>query len=250
MAEITKAIEHFLTLDYGSGYGSGEGYGYGDGYGSGEGSGYGSGEGCGYGSGSGDGSGYGSGEGYGSGSGEGSGYGSGEGYGYGSGSGYGSGYGDGLITFNGNKVYHIDGVPTVIKKVHLNLAKGYIVNNDLTTKQCFIAKGNNKFAHGATYAEARTALQDKIFEDMDTDEKIEMFIKEFKLDIKYPAKTFYDWHHKLTGSCEFGRNAFVENHGIDIENGMYTVQEFIEYTKNDFGGDVIKKIAKEMMEGV
>ena len=169
---------------------------------------------------------------------------SGYGYGYGDGSGSGDGYG--LISFNGQKVYYIDGVPTVIEKVHLNLAKGFIVNQDLTTERCFIAKGENKFAHGATSKAAREALRDKIFQDMDTDEKIDAFIEVFKPGVKYPAKSFYEWHHKLTGSCEFGRNSFVKNHGIDLEKGMYTVEEFIKFTKNDFGGDIIRQLEERL----
>jgi hypothetical protein len=136
-------------------------------------------------------------------------------------------------------------MPTVIEKVHGNLAKGFTINTDLTTLPCFIAKGENKFAHGATFAEAQKALQDKIFDDMDTDEKIEMFLKEFQLGVKYPAKSFYEWHHKLTGSCEFGRNSFVKNHGIDL-GGMYTLEEFIEYTKNDYGGEIIRQIEERL----
>ena len=182
------------------------------------------------------------GSGYGSGSGDGSGYGDGDGDGYGSG--YGDG--DGLKSFGGSPVHYIDSIPTVITKVHGNLAKGFIINSELTTQECFIAKGEDKFAHGETFAEAQKALQDKIFEDMDTEEKIEVFLKEFKPGVKYPAKSFYEWHHKLTGSCEFGRNAFVKNHGIDIESGMYTVEEFIEYTKNDYGGDIILKIEERL----
>ena len=143
-------------------------------------------------------------------------------------------------------VHYIDSVATVIIRVHGNLAKGFIVNNDLTTEDCYIAKGENKFAHGATVAEAQKALQDKIFEDMDTDEKIDAFLREFKLDIKYPAKSFYEWHHKLTGSCEFGRNSFVKNHGIDLENGLYTVKEFIDITKHDYGGSIIEQIEERM----
>ena len=158
-------------------------------------------------------------------------------YGYGDGSGYGSGYG--LKSFCGSPVHYIDGIPTVIISVHGNLAKGFIVNGDLTTSDCFIAKGENKFAHGETFAKAQKALQDKIFEDMNTEEKIEIFLKEFNPGVKYPAKSFYEWHHKLTGSCEFGRNSFIKSHDIDLENGMYTVKEFIELTKNDFGGDII-----------
>ena len=201
---LQKAIERFLTLDYGYGYGYGDGSGSGYGYGSGYGDGYG------------DGSGYGDGD--------------------------GSGDGSGLISFKGQKVYYIDDMPTVIEKVHGNLAKGFTINLDLTVRGCFIAKGENKFAHGETAAEAIKALQDKIFESMDTQEKIAAFLKEFQPDVKYNARLFYEWHHKLTGSCEFGRNSFIKRHAIDLENGMYTVKEFIEITKNDFGGEIIRQL--------
>jgi hypothetical protein len=94
--------------------------------------------------------------------------------------------------------------------------------------------------------EAEAALAEKIFDNMDTDEKIDAFLKEFDLTSKYPAKMFYEWHHKLTGSCEFGRNQFVKNHDIDIENGMYTVREFIDITKGDYGGQIIEQIAERI----
>ena len=250
MAAITNLIERFLAIDIGYGSGDGSGDGSGSGYGDGYGYGYGYGSGDGSGSGDGDGYGYGYGDGSGDGDGYGYGYGdgSGYGYGYGSGDGDGYGYGYGLISFKGQKVYYIDQMPTVIENVHGNLAKGYTINGDLTTVPCFIAKGENKFAHGVNFEEAQKALQDKIFDDMDTDAKIDAFLNEFQPDVKYPAKSFYDWHHKLTGSCEFGRNSFIKNHGIDIETGMYTVNEFIEITKNDFGGDIIRQIEERINE--
>ena len=184
---------------------------------------------------------------YGSGDGYGSGYGYGDGYGDGSGSGYGDGYGSGLISFAGQQVYFIDKMPTVIEQVRCNLAKGFTINNDLTTTPCCIAKARNLFAHGKTVKEAQQALQEKIFDNMDIDEKIDAFLEKFKLGVKYPAKEFYDWHNKLTGSCTFGRDSFCRNHGIDLENGMYTVQEFIEITENDYGSSVIKQL-KERIE--
>ena len=236
MEEVKDKIELFLSVSSGSG--SGSGYGYGDGYG------YGSGYGYGYGSG------YGYGYGYGSGSGDGSGSGSGSGYGYGDGDGYGYGSGDGsgsgLKSFNNQKVYYIDGVPTVIERIHGNLARGFIVNKDLTIEKCYVAKGNDLFAHGATAKGAAKALQDKILANMDVDEKIDEFIKKFSLGVKYPANDFYEWHHILTGSCELGRNTFVKNNSIDLENGMYTVEEFIEITKNAFGGDIIKQLEEKL----
>ena len=39
-----------------------------------------------------------------------------------------------------------------------------------------------------------------------------------------------------------GRNQFVAQHGFDLENDTFTVQEFIDITKNDFGGDLIRQL--------
>lgn len=105
--------------------------------------------------------------GYGSGDGSGYGYGDGDGSGYGSGdgSGDGSGSGDGIKTFNGDKVYIIDDIPTIIKHVHDNVAKGYILNDDFTLTETFVAKRNGKFAHGETLHEAFASLQEKLYDD-------------------------------------------------------------------------------------
>ena len=112
---------------------------------------------------------------------------------------------------------------------------------------CYIVKGHNKFAHGETLKKAMEDLENKIFEDMDTDEAIEMFLKEFSdLNKKYLAKDFYVWHNRLTGSCEIGRNSFVRSGGYDLENDTFTVREFIEITKNSFGADVIRQLAERI----
>ena len=58
-----------------------------------------------------------------------------------------------------------------------------------------------------------------------------------------PARTLYDWHHVLTGSCTAGRNAFIRDHGIDIEHDEVSVREFIRLTKDSYGGDAIEKLA-------
>ena len=180
-----------------------------------------------------DGSGYGSGDGYGDGS----------GYGYGDGSGSGYGYGDGygIKSINGQSVYLVDNVQTIIISIHLNLAKGYILNSDLTLQPCYIAKGNGLFAHGETPVKAQDALREKMFENMDTDEAIKKFCETFKNGERYQGHDFFKWHHYLTGSCEMGRNSFVRNHDIDLDK-TYTVQEFIRWTENDYGGQIIEKL--------
>ena len=206
------------------------------------------------GSGSGDGSGYGFGYGDGSGSGDGSGYGFGygdgfgSGYGDGSGFGYGDGFCDGIKSFNGAPVYRIDGVNTLIRSVHGNTAHGAILNGNLTLTPCYIVKQDNVFAHGETLREAMEALRDKLFEDMPEDERIDAFLRETDREKTYPTQYFYDWHHRLTGSCDMGRKQFARDHGVDLEHGMMTLTEFLELTKAAYGGDVIQKVISKMQE--
>lgn len=167
---------------------------------------------------------------------------------FGSGSGDGSGSGSGIKNISGDTVYQIDNIATIIKMVRNNIAKGFILNSDLTLKPCYVVKGHNLFAHGETLEKATQALQEKIFANMESDEAIAMFLQEFELDKKYPAKDFYIWHNRLTGSCEMGRNQFVKEHGFDLDNDTFTVQEFIKITKNAFGGNIIKQLEQVIKE--
>lgn len=192
-----------------------------------------------------DGSGDGSGSCDGSGSGSGSGYGSGYGYGYGDGYGYGSGYGDGygLKSINLKTIYLIDGVQTIIESVRNNIARGYIVNSDLTLTPCYVVKGNNKFAHGNTLREAFDALQEKLYDDSTEEERIKAFLDKFtNVYKKYPAKDLFHWHHVLTGSCKAGREAFCRDKGIDLENDSFTIRQFVDLTKDSYGGETVKKL--------
>ena len=227
--EALEKIKNFLSLSHG--YGDGDGYGYSDG------SGYGNGSGSGYG--------YGDGYGYSDGYGNGSGYGYGDGYGYGNGSGYGYGSGSGIEAVNGKKVYMVDGIQTVITNVHVNLARGFILNNDLTLTPTYIAKCGDFFAHGETAVDAMRDARMKYEDNLPVDERLRLFRETFPdWDKKIPAKELFDWHHRLTGSCEQGRIAFCKEHGLDWMNGEYSVNEFIELTKDAYGGEIIRRLAE------
>ena len=230
--EELKVLE-FISYGYDTGYGDGDGTGC---YGDGSGTGYNDddnnsdcyGNGCGSGSGS--------------------------GTGYGDGSGFGGfcGFGGvcggacfcGLNSINGKKVYVVDDIATTINHIHGNTAKGTIVNSDLTETPCYIVKEGGYFAHGETLAEANASLQDKLLEEMPTEERIAAFWKCHKKGVKYPTKDFFEWHHKLTGSCLMGRQQFAKDHGIDLEGEM-TVEEFITLTENSFGGDIIRQLEED-----
>ena len=181
-----------------------------------------------------------SGSGYGSGddSGSGSGDDSGSGYGYG----YGDDSGDGVKEVNGDTVYIVDYVPTIIKSVRDNIAQGFILQRDLTLKPCYIVKEQNMFAHGDTLHDAFTALQEKLYDDSTEEERIEAFRKKFpEYDTLYPNRDLFAYHHVLTGSCRMGRESFCKDKGIDLD-GSTTVREFVELTKDSYGGDVICKL--------
>ena len=252
---MESLINKFLSVRFGFGSSSlaaGNGYGYGNGFdiSSGSGTGFVKGCGSGYGlvngsgSGDGDGCGFGRGSDFDSGSGYGCGFGIASGYGSGSGSGY--GYGDcscsGIVEFAGKKVWNIDGIPTIIHKIRNNIAKGFILNRNLTLSPCYIAKVENCFAHAATIKEAVRQAAEKAFQSMPVEKRIEEFWKCHNENIKYPARDLWIWHNKLTGSCEMGRNQFAAERGIDIDNDSFTVKEFYQMCKNEYGGEIIEQM--------
>jgi len=221
-------IAKFVMIDGNSSYSNGAGYGAG--YDSGDGYSYG------YVDDTGDGSGYSNGSGYGSGTG--SSNSSGEGYLYG-------GIINHISRFNNTPVYLIDGVQTGIIYLKDNIAKGFILNNDLTTTSCYVVRQNNLFAHGATFRQAVESLREKLFDNLTDDERISEFLRNHNPTDKYTVLDLYDWHNKLTGSCELGRKQFMMKQDLTFEN-MFTVNEFVELTKNDYGSEVIKKLAEKV----
>ena len=206
---------------------------------------------------------YGNGNGFGNCDGSGNGYGSENDYGnvywnvfcYGKGNGSGSGdsYGNGdsydfidnksVKVVNGMTVHIIDNIPTLIYSVHGNFAKGLILEYDLTTNPCYIAKCGNYFAHGGNLEDAFHYAREKYDENTPIEERIARFNCQYPdRNRKVPAKELFNWHHTLTGSCLMGRKHFCEEHGIDYENGEYSVNEFIQLTKNAYNGNVIRQL--------
>ena len=119
----------------------------------------------------------------------------------------------------------------------------YQVQNIGSTEVAYLVIGGIDIcAHGSTLHEAHTALQAKMLQRKPIEERIADFKVEFESGKKYPASEFFKWHHILTGSCEFGRREFCRQHNIDLDNDTYTVEEFIELTKNAYGGEVIRQI--------
>lgn len=188
----------------------------------------------------------------------GSGYGCGDGSCYGSGSGsslsddFGAGVGHGdkeIKEICGHDIFLIDNVQTLLYRSHGNVARGAILRQDLTLIPCYVVRdGQGIFAHGKTIEEAMEELAEKLFEGMPVEERIERFTEAFERGKEYPVKAFYDWHNKLTGSCAMGREEFAKAHGIDIENDVMTVDQFLDLTENAYGGRIIKQL-RQKIEG-
>lgn len=157
---LEDKIKKFIAIDAELG----NAFGYGDSSGDGSGLGSGAGNSCGAGHGFGlcDGTGYNCGLGYGEGS--------ADGYGYSTCSGDGRGFSFGVTEINGLKVYIIDGSPTIITSVRMNVAQGFLLTSDLQTIPCYIVKDGNKFAHGDTLHSAFNSLQEKLYDDKTEEE--------------------------------------------------------------------------------
>ena len=137
----------------------------------------------------------------------------------------------------------IDGIPTMLGIVHGNIARGGVLLEDLTTKPCYVVKQGGVYAHGETLRAAMEALRDKLLEGMPLEERIEEFVKSHEWGKAYQSADYYDWHRKLTGSCEMGRSEFAAAHGYKLTaDEMLTVEEFIDLTKGSYGGDIIRRL--------
>lgn len=185
-----------------------------------------------------------------SGDGYGYGYGNGDGNGDGNGNGNGdgNGYGDGvkLKTYKGKLVYYVDGIPCVFSTVNKNLlfAKVNVINiSDMSASQQFIYKFNGCFAHGYSLRDAKSEAENKYYSQLDVSERITAFNSSFKKGVKYSAKQFYEWHTTLTGSCTPGKNMWISQRGINLDIEM-TVEEFIDLTKDSYGGEIIRQLKR------
>ena len=172
-------------------------------------------------------------------SGSGSGYGSGDG----SGDGYGDGDGDGIEEFDGHKLHDVDGVPTAITAVQGNYAQGFTIKNNSIKVPCYIARVDNSFAHGETLRQALEDATAKALQAKPLKERIADTVKTHPDPNEIiPNTELFKLHNVLTGSCEFGRKHFCEQHGISLDDAM-TMCRFMELTADAYGVEAIRKLA-------
>lgn len=143
-----------------------------------------------------------------------------------------------IKSINGQDVHYIDGIPTIITSIKKNIAKGFILQEDMTLDPCYVAKVGCNYAHAKNIKEALSQAFEKSLVNQDIESKITEFVKYFEKDKLYTIEEFSRWHYILTGSCELGRNNFIKN----IEKRNYTVTEFFDKVKNSYGNSIIEEL--------
>ena len=154
------------------------------------------------------------------------------------------------MTDNNHKAFQSDDTPTIITQIFGDYEDGFSVTiHDFTSTPCYIARNKEYgfYAHGKTLREAYQSLQEKIFDTMPVEERIEKFIEHFAADKTYKGSEFFEWHHILTGSCLFGREQFIKSRHLDL-NAEYTVAQFIFLCEHEYGGEVITRLKKRYEE--
>ena len=141
------------------------------------------------------------------------------------------------------QVYKIDKVPTIITAVHGDHAKGFVLENNVNLKPCYIAKCGDFFAHGKTLKQAQEDAKNKYDQNKPLEDRIADFKEQYPtLDTKGDNADLFKWHNILTGSCKFGRKSFCMSRGVDWESGKTSVRDFIELCKDAFGSEQIKQL--------
>jgi hypothetical protein len=134
-------------------------------------------------------------------------------------------------------------VQTAITAVHGNYAQGFTIKNNSIKVPCYIARVDNIFAHGETLRQALEDATAKALQAKPLEERIADTVKTHPDPNEIiPNAELFRLHNILTGSCEFGRKQFCEQHGISLDDAM-TMCRFMELTADAYGGDAIRQLA-------
>lgn len=174
------------------------------------------------------------------------------------GSGYGSGYGSGsgngmendgdLLSFarvGNDTIHNINGAPMAIDNIKGNIAKGRILNDDMTFTDCWIVREGNCIEYGKDLHKTYLAAQRESAIQLPKEERLKMFVQRFPSpDEPIPIKELYHWHHVLTGACRIHSKEWCKRHGFNFEDEIYcvSIRRFVNLTESEWGGDIIKEL--------
>jgi hypothetical protein len=142
--------------------------------------------------------------------------------------------GSSIVSFNKNKVYHINGYTLYITHIHEPWAKAEIIKNDLTTQTCYIGKINDYIAISDSIKGALCELRELISKGKNNDDEM---LKAFvfahpNYNKEYDWDEMVFWHSVSSYSCAEGRRRFSDASNKDI-GSKATPKELIELMKKN-----------------
>lgn len=154
-------------------------------------------------------------------------------------------------TAHNGKLFEVDrtdGIFSIILEERKGVKK-LLLNRESSIKrrEIYLISKNGLSAHGDTLKLAKEALEKKILNSKEWIDNINLFIEFCKNKEVILNSDLFDWHFKITGSCELGRRQFCETHKIDLKDSM-TLDDFIKLTEKQYGSErinVLKTIYKD-----
>lgn len=115
-----------------------------------------------------------------------------------------------IISFNGNKIYDINGYLLYITNVHGPWANAEIIKNDFTTQSCYVGRINNLFAVSYSIRNTLDELRELISHTNDNEKDIaKAFVIAHPLyEEEYDWDEMVLWHSMTYRSCSEGRKKF------------------------------------------
>ena len=181
--------------------------------------------------------------------------GTGFGYGIGNGAGgvHGTGSGEGsavcrgdadggcITAFNGEKVYHIEGMPIIIRKIEGNTASGVLIRADFSLSPVFVVRYGKHVAYGASEEIALSIAAERQAREEPLRKRLHIFNEIYPdRDKLVDVGRLSSWYETLSGCCENGRNKYCIQHDFDYNGGLGTVNDLIEAAKEYRGAEMIR----------
>lgn len=115
-----------------------------------------------------------------------------------------------IASFNGFKTYFINDFVVIVKHIHGPWALGEIINNDLTTTKCYIAKVHNHFVIAGSIKEVIEEMRKKITGSLNLykDMAMAFVIAHPDYEKEYDWDEMVAWHSLDATSCADGRKRF------------------------------------------
>lgn len=115
-----------------------------------------------------------------------------------------------IISFNGNKVYNVNGYLLYITNIHEPWANAEIIKNDFTTQSCYIGRINDLFVVSDSIRNAIDEFRELISRTNDNEKDVAkaFFIAHPCYEIEYDWDEMVLWHSLTYKSCAEGRKEF------------------------------------------